>query len=126
MWIKFNPNPMDRNVGDCVIRAICAALDVDWETAFEMTATNAYQMADMPSSNAVLASVLRQHGFYRKAIPDSCPDCYTAMEFCEDHPYGIYVLGIGDHVCTVIDGNILDSFDSSQEIPQYYYYRKDL
>ena len=126
MWIKFNPNPMARNVGDCVIRAICAALNVDWETAFEMTATNAYQMADMQSSNAVLASVLRQNGFYRRAIPDSCPDCYSAREFCEDHPYGIYVLGFGDHVATVIDGDIYDSWDSSNEIPQYYFFRKDV
>ena len=120
-WRMFNPNPVNRNVGDCAIRAVAAALDVDWEMAFAMIADNAFQMGDMPSSNAVWGSVLRQHGFKRSVIPNSCPDCYTAEQFAEDHPHGTYVLGFGNHVATVKDGVILDSWDSSQEIPQYYW-----
>lgn len=120
-WRMFNPNPVNRNVGDCAIRAVAAALDVDWEMAFAMIADNAFQMGDMPSSNAVWGSVLRQHGFKRSVIPNSCPDCYTAEQFAADHPHGTYVLGFGNHVATVKDGVILDSWDSSQEIPQYYW-----
>ena len=120
-WRMFNPNPVNRNVGDCAVRAVAAALDVDWETAFAMIADNAFQMGDMPSSNAVWGSVLRQHGFKRSVIPNSCPDCYTAEQFAADHPHGTYVLGFGNHVATVKDGVIFDSWDSSQEIPQYYW-----
>lgn len=124
MWVKFQPNPWGRNVGDCAIRAIAAALDTDWETAFELIATNAFQLGDMPSSDSVWGSVLRQHGFYRTAIPNTCPDCYTAEDFTIDHPRGTYVLGFGGHVATVRDGVIWDSWNSSNEIPQYYWYRK--
>lgn len=121
MWLEYNPNPAGRNVGDCSVRAISAALGVDWETAFAMIAKAAYQMADMPSSNSVWGAVLRQRGFYRHAIPNTCPECYTAEDFCHDHPHGVYVLGFGNHVATVKDGIILDSWDSSNEIPQYYW-----
>lgn len=114
-------NPAGRNVGDCSVRAISAALGVDWETAFALIAKAAYQMADMPSSNSVWGAVLRQRGFYRHAIPNTCPECYTAEDFCRDHPHGVYVLGFGNHVATVKDGIILDSWDSSNEIPQYYW-----
>jgi len=127
MWVKFQPNPWGRNVGDCAVRAIAAALNVDWETAFELIATNAFQMGDMPSSDSVWGSVLRQNGFYRSAIPNSCPDCYTAEDFIIDHPRGTYVLGFGGHVghvATVKNGQLYDSWDSSKEIPQYYWYRK--
>lgn len=124
MWVKFQPNPWGRNVGDCAVRAIAAALNVDWETAFELIATNAFQMGDMPSSDSVWGSVLRQNGFYRSAIPNTCPDCYTAEDFIIDHPRGTYVLGFGGHVATVKNGQLYDSWDSSQEIPQYYWYRK--
>lgn len=124
MWVKFQPNPCGRNVGDCAVRAIAAALNVDWETAFELIATNAFQMSDMPSSDSVWGSVLRQNGFYRSAIPNTCPDCYTAEDFMIDHPRGTYVLGFGGHVATVKNGQLYDSWDSSQEIPQYYWYRK--
>ena len=75
-------------------------------------------------SNAAWGAVLRQHGFYRAVIPNFCPDCYTARDFCIDHPRGVYVLGFGNHVATVIDGKILDTWDSSDEIPTYYWYRK--
>lgn len=123
-YVFYNPNPMGRRVGDCAIRAISAALDVDWETAFELIAAAAYKMGDMPSSDSVWGSVLRQNGFYREAIPNTCPDCYSAADFAADHPHGVYVLGFGGHVATVRDGVIWDSWNSSNEIPQYFWYRK--
>lgn len=124
-YIKYNPNPTGRNVGDCAVRAIAKALKVDWETAYSLIAANGYAMGDMPSSDSVWGSVLRQNGFYRMAIPNRCPDCYTAKDFCEDHQHGIYVLGFGGHVATVVNGDLYDSWNSSEQIPQYYWFRKD-
>ena len=123
-WRQYNPNPVSRNVGDCSVRALTVALGVDWETAFAMIAENAFLMGDMPSSNAVWGAVLRQNGFKRSVIPNSCPDCYMIGDFAKDHPAGIYVVGTGNHVVTVKDGEIWDSWDSSREIPVYYW-RKD-
>lgn len=125
MWIEFNGNPTGRRVGDCAVRAVSVALGVDWETAYAMIAVNGFAMGDMPSSNSVWGAVLRQNGFYRSAIPNTCPECYTASEFALEHPKGIYVLGFGNHVATVKDGDIYDAWDSSNEIPQYYWHRKD-
>lgn len=125
VFVEWNPNPVSRRVGDCAVRAVAAALNVDWETAFGLLAVNAFQMCDMPSSDSVWGSVLRQNGFYRTAIADSCPDCYTAADFARDHPHGVYVLGFGGHVATVKDGRIYDAWDSSQEIPQYVWYRRE-
>lgn len=124
MWEYFNPNPAGRNVGDCAVRAVAKALNVDWETAYCEIAADGYNMCDMPSSNGVWGATLRSYGFYRLALPDTCPDCYTAEDFCRDHQHGIYVLGFGNHVATVVDGVLYDSWDSSQEIPQYFWYRK--
>lgn len=125
MWIQYNPNPTGRNVGDCAVRAVSVALGLDWKAAYDLIADAGYSMGDMPSSDSVWGAVLRQHGFYRKAIPNTCPDCYTAEDFSHDHPRGVYVLGFGGHVATIVDGNLYDSWDSSNEIPVYYWYRKD-
>lgn len=118
-YVYYNPNPTARRVGDCSVRAVAKALDIDWETAYCLIAANGYMTGDMPSSDAVWGSVLRQAGFYRDIIPNSCPDCYTAADFCEDHPQGTYVLGFGGHVATAVDGSLYDSWDSSAEIPIY-------
>ena len=107
------------------MRAICAALGVDWETAYSRIAAAGFAMADMPSSDAVWGAVLRQHGFYRAAIPNTCPDCYTAEDFAADNSSGTFVLGFGGHVATVRDGFLYDSWDSSKEVPQFYWYRKE-
>lgn len=122
---EYNPNPIARNVGDCAVRAITKALDLDWEKAFMLLMASAYQMGDLPSSDAVWGAVLRQHGFYREAVPNTCPDCYTARDFCIDHPKGVFVLAFGGHVATVVDGDLYDTFDSTNLYPQFYWYRKD-
>ena len=124
MWIKYNPNPTGRFVGDCAVRAVSAALGIDWEQAYELITDAGYKMGDMPSSDSVWGAVLRQNGFYRTSIPNSCPDCYTVEDFAADHPRGVFVLGFGGHVATVIDGDLYDSWDSSHEVPVYYWYRK--
>lgn len=124
MWTHYNPNPFGRNVGDCAIRAIAAALDLSWEDAYALVTAKGYAMGDMPSSDAVWGAVLRQAGFRRQAIPNTCPDCYTAEDFVRDHPTGTYVLAFGGHVATV-RGTLMDSWDSSNEIPLYYYYKEE-
>lgn len=125
LYIYYNPNPTGRSVGDCAVRAVAKALNIDWETAYSAMAVNGYLMGDMPSSNSVWGALLRQHGFNRHNIENSCPDCYTAEDFARDHPKGVYVLGFGTHTATIKDGNLYDSWDSSKEIPQYYWFRKE-
>ena len=121
-YIEYNTNPCGRRVGDCAVRAISKALDISWEAAYLMLTINGLQMCDMPSSDSVIASVLRQNGFTRQAISNTCPECYDAEEFCKEHPTGTYVLFFGGHVACVKDGGTLyDAWDSSHEIPQYYW-----
>lgn len=121
----FNENPTGRMVGDCTVRAVSLALDVDWETAYAMIAVNGFSMGDMPSSNSVWGSVLRQHGFYRYNLPETCHACYTFEDFARDHPRGVFVLGSGTHVATVIDGDLIDAYDSSDKTVSFVWYRKE-
>lgn len=124
-YIYYNPNPIARKVGDCSVRAVAKALGLSWEEAYIMLTANGLSMGDMPSSDSVWGAALRQHGFYRKAMPDSCPDCYTAKDFMTDYPKGTYVLGFGGHVATVENGDLYDSWDSSEEIPQFFWYKEE-
>lgn len=126
MWREYNPNPDHaKRVGDCTVRAITKALNIDWDTAFLMITLKAFEHKDMPSSDYIWGEVLRENGFYRSAIPNTCPECYTAEEFCRDHPEGVFVLGFGGHVATVKDGDLYDSWDSSDAVPQFFWYRKE-
>lgn len=124
-YLHYNPNPVQANVADCSVRAVAAALNVSWENAYIRLTLNGIQMGDIIASDNVWGSVLRQNGFYKDIIPNTCPDCYTAEDFCKDNPEGIFVLGFGGHVATVVNGDLLDSWDSSKCVPIYYWYKGD-
>lgn len=95
------------------------------ERAYMDLCMEGLEVADLPNSNAVWASYLKKLGFRKGIVSDTCPDCYTVADFAQDHPYGIYVLCTGSHTVTVIDGNIYDAWDSSYEIPTFYYYKEE-
>lgn len=125
MWQAYNPNPLKRSVGDCSVRAISAALGIDWEQAYALIAAKGFALGDVISSNAVWGAVLRDHGFTRYTIPNTCPDCYTFEDFARDHPKGIFVLGTGTHAAVVKHGVLMDAWNSSNETVQFVWYRKD-
>ena len=82
-YVNYNPNPVRKLVGDCVIRAISKCLNKDWEDTYLAIAMKGYMMHDMPSSNDVWGTYLIENGFRRYVIPDTCPTCYTVQQFCE-------------------------------------------
>lgn len=124
MWKYFNPNPLQLHVGDCTVRAICAATNARWDDVHSALCNLAREMGDMPSADRVWWTLLNQIGFGRQKMIDRCPECYTVRDFCEDHPDGIYILGPHEHAVCVIDGNYLDSWDSGETVPTYFFTRR--
>lgn len=49
---------------------------------------------------------------------------YTVGDFASDHPRGRYVLGTGKHAVAIVDGDVIDSWDSRGEIPKYYFVKR--
>lgn len=125
MYKFYNPNPSLDLVGDCVIRALSLAVNLEWKKVYLELAVKGYELGDMPSSNAVWGSYLKSKGFRRHIIPNQCPDCYNVSDFAYDHPKGTYVLATGTHAVTCIDGIYYDTWDSGKEIPIYYWTKEE-
>ena len=125
-WVQYDPNPVQSNsgVGDCAVRAVAKALDITWEEAYTKLAVNVYLMGDMPNSDIVWGSVLRGEGFVREVLSNTCPDCYTIKDFCKDHPDSTFVIKSENHVATVVNGNLFDSWNSEMKVPIYYWMKR--
>jgi len=121
MFELYNPNPSGKAVGDCTVRALTKALDKTWDEVFVMLTMEAYNMCDMPSSNVVWGNILRENGFTKKA----CPECATFSHFANSHPQGTYLVCTGSHVACVKDGILYDSWNSQNEIVDFYYEKGD-
>lgn len=121
MFIMKNPNPINKFTSDCVVRALCLAQNQSWDDTYWELCEAGFQMGDWGSSNAVWGAYLKNKGFMRYIIPNTCPYCYTVKQFCIDNPLGTYILATGSHVICIIDGNYLDTWDSGDEVPIYYW-----
>ena len=124
MWIPYNPNPRSNRVGDCTVRAISKATGKDWHSVYATVSAYGYALADMPSANHVWGAYLKRQGFRRRLIDDHGKDLYTVEDFCRDNPHGTYMLAIPGHVVCVMDGDWYDTWDSGDEVPEYYWIKE--
>lgn len=119
----FNPNPIKNNASDCVIRMLTLVTGKSWVDCYLDLVEKGLEMGDVISSNIVWGAYLRDLGFKRHIIPNTCPNCYSIEDFCLDHPHGLYVVSTGTHVVGILDSYFYDSWNSGRETPIYYWSR---
>lgn len=133
-FIKLNENPYGLDTGDCVIRALSTALNLNWFMVHDELSFLSRKMADMPSSNRVWKQYLYDKGLTEYQAQNTCPNCLTVDRFCKMHPHGRFILSTceytkardglyvtGTHVVAVIDGNYYDTWDSGADVPLSYF-----
>lgn len=116
----YNPNPCGRTVGDCSVRAISKALNMDWGEAFSLLSSFAYSMCDMPNADSVWGAVLRSYGFERINFNDDV----TLSDIAENNQNCICVISFGGHVATMVNGVLYDAWNSSHETPIYMWIKE--
>lgn len=125
-FIRYNANPFRNNTIDCVIRAISFVMNTDWDSTYMNLALKGFELKAPMEVNYVWGAYLKANGFKRYVIPNTCPDCYSIQDFCEDNPTGTYILATGSHVVAVKDGNYYDTGDSGMEIPIYFWTKEEM
>jgi hypothetical protein len=123
MYVHYNGNPCGKTTGDCVVRAIEIATGKTWYQVYAGLCVQGRFACDWGNVNDIWPDYLLYLGFERHGLPFD--PTYTAADFAADHPRGTYILGTGDHAVAVVDGCIVDSWDSSGVIPKYYFCRGD-
>ena len=121
MYSYYNPHPSKNRIGDCVIRALTKVLNKSWHEVYVDLCILGYVICDWGSSNSIWNAYLISQGFTRDIVSSDCPECYTIEDFCNEHPQGTYVIGTGTHCVAVVNGCVFDTWNSSGEIPIYYY-----
>lgn len=120
MYQEYNANPINRRGNDCTIRAISKLTGRNWDRVYMDLCLCGSRYKDMPSSNHVWGSYLKDNG-YRRYMDDDC----TVSEFAKSHPHGKYLLALHGHVVACMDGIYYDTWDSGNEVLIYYWQKEE-
>ena len=125
-WHEYNPNPKKKNVGDCSLRAYCAAFGWTWEEAFEKSSEIAKGEAIMMDTHKTCEKVMEGEGYVLdEEFKKSKRKDLTVNEFALTHPYGTYFLNTHGHLLCVKDGEYWDSWDSGKKKVRRIYIKKN-
>ena len=117
-WHEYNPNPKERNIGDCTLRSYCAAFGISWDKAFDIASKVAKENSSMIQyvADKVLVEEFNcvvDEKYNKKTVKSK--DRIKVNEFALSHPYGTYILHVPKHQVTVINGEYWDSWDSGDK-----------
>ena len=110
MFIYYNTNPKNEILGDCVVRAISLALDIDYDTVVKLLINNSkYFNCDLLVKDCY-AKLLDDFGF-------KCYDGrgYTVKEIAEDLYDKKLLLRLDGHLTCAMYGDIYDIWNTSYE-----------
>ena len=122
MYVHYNGNPCGINTGDCVIRAISIVTGMRPKKVYAGLCLFGYPCTIWGNVNSIWADFLQSIGYKRHTI--TANHRYTVADFAADHPHGRFILGTGSHAVAVVDGDIIDSWNSSNEKPLYYFMKE--
>lgn len=127
LFIYENLNPLNKEVGDCVIRGIAKILDKDWYTTYDELCKHGRALVALPNSRDCYPNYLEGKGFKRIGLkPQKGKSRMTVFEFTKTHPKGRYLLKVQPHhVVAVIDGNYYDTWDCGKRFICSYYEKKE-
>lgn len=116
MYEYYNPHPKGKNVGDCVKRAVCKAMNMDYMDVQRMLnrIKNDIGAKDFRRLSVRVELARREgwgHIVYDKWGDDSMMDAET---FQKEHPKGTYILNMKRHCVACVDGMLYDTWDSSK------------
>ncbi len=119
MFIKFNENPCGKTTGDCVIRAISIVENKPWKKVYLSLCVEGYEECTFGDDNKTWEKYLKRIGYRRFNLPNT--PGYKLSTFAESHKEGKYIVGTGTHAVAVVNGDIIDAWDSSDETPLYFF-----
>jgi hypothetical protein len=108
----YQPNPNKKLQADCVVRAMCKAMNKSWDEVYVELCTLGFRIKAMPNDKDTWKQYLDDNNFkYHKITVKRGSKRGTVAEFAEKHKKGTYVLQVANHIVTVVDGYYYDTWD---------------
>lgn len=114
----YNANPHNKFTDDCVIRALCTAMDKSWAEVFNELCLISLKYGVMPTDSKCFEKYLKENGWVKHRQPRKLDNTkYTGKEFIKEiivcnAPYLNVIARIGSHhIVAIVNGKVFDTWD---------------
>ena len=123
----FQPNKLELKdeYGDCAVRAICKAEDMEWLDAYDLMWSYSREVQSPLNCKYGFEHILKKLGYkYCPISNKKVSKRPTVTEFSKAHTTGTYVLVVANHYVCSKDGFFYDTWDSGNK-SLYGYWEKE-
>lgn len=110
MFEYYNANPYNRDIADCVIRALSVLTNRTWNEVYD-------ELTELAGDIGLMFDRVE---FVEDYLDDrylrECHYSKTVGEFAREFPIGKYAVTMNGHITAIIDGKIIDTFNPSDRI----------
>lgn len=121
-FIKSNPHPNGKKIGDCVVRAISIAEVKKWEVIFKELCEIGMELKNMPNSKEVYEEYFNRNGWTKNRMPRNKNGRRLKLsDFAQENPKLLFIGSVVKHLTTVENAVLLDTWDCSNKCIGNYY-----
>lgn len=119
-FIKSNPHPTGKKIGDCVVRALAIANNKKWIEVYRELCEIGQELKDMPNSKSVYEKYLVNHGWKKQAMPKNNG---RRIKLCDwaDAQDGLFIASVVKHLTVVEDHTLLDTWNCGNKCVGNYF-----
>lgn len=125
-FIKYNANPKDRDIGDCVIRALSKATGKSWDEVYDELYIIGKKKKRMMNDSKVYKEFLKNYNFtLSPARRDEEGRMIIVEEFANNVDADtMYIIHTRKHLTVVFNGDIYDTWDTSLQKAGKFYFKQ--
>lgn len=119
---EFNANPKGKRTCDCVIRALCVALNKDYYEVYDELVTISKKTGFMLNEKRVEDKLLEAYGFIKMKQPrknDGTKYDVNEIRLICNAP--VIVIRVAHHLTVVKDGVLIDTWNCGYKTINNYY-----
>ena len=127
-WKYYQPNKMDLkdNYGDCAVRTICKAEDMEWLEAYDLMYKLSREVQSPLNCKQGFEHILKNLGYTYTGISNKKGSKRpTVNEFALAYKEGTYVCVVASHYVAVQEGYFYDTWDSGNKSLYGYWLKEE-
>lgn len=117
-WKYYQPNKKDLkdNYGDCAVRCICKAENIEWLDAYDIMYKISREIQCPLNVKFGFEAIVKALGYEYVGISNKKGTKRpTVQTFAKQNPEGVYICVVANHYVTVADGYFYDTWDSGEK-----------